>query len=276
MRRLGAVVAAVAMVGLSLVVRGLLDDGDDEGDGGSGALTLVCDPDLADACEASGATVVEETSGETAARLREDEPLGADAWITSSVWLDVAGLDEPGAELLGRGAITIAVSTVAAEKVEAECPGFVNLVCIVATDAGLKVAIPTVDRALGLAIAGPIVTAITERDEWALQEVEAAEVSDTFAHVEQDDDPFRVLVTRQGTFDAVIVPRPATNQRAEVVEADPRHSIDIVAAGADHDEVDVDGLRGALEEDGWSAADGDVPDSPYFDGALFALLEAIR
>ncbi len=55
-----AVAAAVAMVALAFVVRSRLDDDSDDGnagDDGDGELTLICDPDLAEACEASGTGV---------------------------------------------------------------------------------------------------------------------------------------------------------------------------------------------------------------------------
>ena len=50
-----AVAAALAMVALAFVLRARLDDDSDDGnagDGGDGELSLLCDPDLAEACEA--------------------------------------------------------------------------------------------------------------------------------------------------------------------------------------------------------------------------------
>jgi hypothetical protein len=274
MRRLVAVAAAVAMVALAFVVRSRLDDDSDDGntgDDGDGELTLLCDPDLAAACEASGLSFIEETSGETATRLRDGGDLGADVWVTSSAWLDVV---ESEAALEARSLATspVVVAALAGDAdVATECPTTGDLKCIADAADELNIASGDPDRSIGLAVAGHIATALEGDESWALAEVTDPAVASTFADIASDDDPFQALVVERGRYDAVIVDEASTNDNAEVTEADPAADISVVAAGPGTGAGELDTLRDALEADGWDPRDGEVPESPYGEGALAAL-----
>lgn len=100
MKRLLAVLGAVAMIGGAVLVRGLLTgDGDGSGDGpgggGDGDTHLVCATELEVACEALAAeddsvTFEVEEAGETAARLTAAEfqpgESEVDGWLTLNPW----------------------------------------------------------------------------------------------------------------------------------------------------------------------------------------------
>lgn len=99
MKRLLAVVGAVAMIGGAILVRGLLIDGDDGSDGGAGVADgdthLVCATELEAACEALAAeddsvTFEVEEAGETADRLTAADfqpgESEVDGWLTLNPW----------------------------------------------------------------------------------------------------------------------------------------------------------------------------------------------
>ena len=102
-------------------------------------------------------------------------------------------------------------------------------------------------------------------------------MASVFADIDRDDDPFQALVVQQGSYDAVIVDRAATNDdRAMITPADPAEDVTVVAAGPGSDAGSLDSLRDALDASGWDSRDDEVPDSPYVEGALAALWEVSR
>lgn len=96
MKRLGALVAAVAMVAGALWVRSRIDDSG--GGGGDDALppgeapALVCATELADVCDRLDADTTVEDAGATADRLAAGEPLGADGWLVVQPWPEMVGV----------------------------------------------------------------------------------------------------------------------------------------------------------------------------------------
>jgi hypothetical protein len=87
-RRLLALIAAVAMIVAALLLRERLDeDGGTDGSGG-GPLRLVCAIELADACSDLDAEVVEEAAPITAERLGASSGAdpGLDAWLVPDPW----------------------------------------------------------------------------------------------------------------------------------------------------------------------------------------------
>lgn len=91
MKRVLALVGAVAMVAGALVVRSRIDDGGDDGGGGGGQVTIACVRELRPACEAIAADADVEvriedyaTTAEGLLATADDDPPGADgidAWL---------------------------------------------------------------------------------------------------------------------------------------------------------------------------------------------------
>ena len=117
MKRLLAVLGAVAMIGGAVLVRGALIGGDGDGgsggngSGGDGATHLICATELADTCAAlaeedGDITFVIEPAGDTAERLvdpafRPDEA-DFDGWLTLQPW---PALVELRRDLANQGAV---------------------------------------------------------------------------------------------------------------------------------------------------------------------------
>jgi hypothetical protein len=96
-RRLIAVIVAVALVVIALVIRNGSDDG---GDGASGKLKLVCAPELESACNALGSDVdvTVQTPGTLADKLEKasGDP-GIDGWLTPGPWPEMVEAARKGA-----------------------------------------------------------------------------------------------------------------------------------------------------------------------------------
>lgn len=96
MKRLGALVAAIALVGIALFARDRLNNGGNSGEEAAGRLT--CSTELSDACAAladahDGVEVTVEPAGRTAARLAEpgeSGDFGLDAWLVPQPHADLA------------------------------------------------------------------------------------------------------------------------------------------------------------------------------------------
>lgn len=96
MKRLGALLAAVALVGVALFARDRFDSGAGSGDDAVGRLT--CSTELSDACAAladahEGVEVTVEPAGRTATRLAEPAEsgdFGLDAWLVAQPYAELA------------------------------------------------------------------------------------------------------------------------------------------------------------------------------------------
>ena len=148
-RRLLALGASVALIGVAFQIRGRGDDGggggggDDDGNG----TTLVCPPELADACEAAGDdyTVRVEDPAVTADALvaaRRADDVDTDVWLVPRSWVEAVSAARELANrppLLGEASATIARSPVvlvvqesraAALESSAACGGDIAWRCV--------------------------------------------------------------------------------------------------------------------------------------------------
>jgi hypothetical protein len=85
--RLVAVVLAIGMIAGALYVRGRIDDDDGGGGSGSGgAGSLLCAPELEEACREASDDVTVEDAATTAQRLLTADTLDQDGWATAGPW----------------------------------------------------------------------------------------------------------------------------------------------------------------------------------------------
>jgi hypothetical protein len=86
--RVLAVLAAIGMIAGALWVRGRIDDDDGPGGGGGagGSPTLVCAPELAEACREVSDDVAVEDAAATAQDLLTAERFEGDGWATAGPW----------------------------------------------------------------------------------------------------------------------------------------------------------------------------------------------
>ena len=141
MRRLGALVAAVAMVAGALWVRGRLDAGDDGDDGPGPAAerpTLLCATELAALCTGLEVDGLVEDPGTTLDRVAAGEPIGADGWLVAEPWPEMAAVvDAQGAvpdlevgEVLARSPAVLVVATDREEALRADCGAEPGWACV--------------------------------------------------------------------------------------------------------------------------------------------------
>jgi hypothetical protein len=91
-KRVLAIVGAIAIVLAATAIRAAWTDGDDgQRGGGATALSVVCDPDLAAACQqlGDGVRVEVQDSEETSQALVEGELGDVDDWVTTSAWTEL-------------------------------------------------------------------------------------------------------------------------------------------------------------------------------------------
>lgn len=141
-RRVGAAVAAIAMVVLALVVRGQLDKNDNAPSTGTGALKLLCATELAQSCQAlddaeADVTVVVEPAAVTAERLAKSDETDTsfDGWLAPGPWRDVVeasggstGELFSSASVLARSPFVLAVWK--DKRVALQCPEPLDLGCV--------------------------------------------------------------------------------------------------------------------------------------------------
>lgn len=193
MKRLGALVAAVAMVVVAVIARGVLDDGDAEDvEPTTTGVGIVCAEDLAEICADAGIpTARAERAGATADTLVAAEGVDAldgRAWLVTSAWASLV-LDErarlgqePLYEVaggpLGATTVAIAVWSDRYEQLAARCGipsgGELGWRCLAeqtgtALDGGdrVSVAMPDVDTATGLVVAAAQASGLLGRVDYA-------------------------------------------------------------------------------------------------------------
>lgn len=168
MKRVAALLAAVAMVAGAWAVRDLLV----EDDGGGGASTpttvrLLCATDLADLCGESGGPGVSvdvEDPGATAdrlAKLPEGEDPGFDAWLVDGPWAAMVADDRsfakaPGevlaepSQVLGRSPAVIVVQSARRDALATACGGTVTWTCVGEQAGAFQVGLTPPSRGDGL------------------------------------------------------------------------------------------------------------------------------
>lgn len=307
MRRVLAVVGAIAMVAGAFAIRSSGDGGGDGGGGspfggGGGDLQVICAEELATACRAAdlGGNVEIEPAGVTADRLRNGDAVDADAWIVHSVFVDVVESGAPDTldgrgERLATAPVTVAAPADRAGAIETLCTDTSLLRCLGA-DAGrpwselggesrwgaLRIGLPPIDTGTGLVALASFAAAHFEGNDFARQDFEDPTFSQSLANLARssppdDDDPVGTMVTRPGTYSAAVAPAFEVDRRQNVrrLDPDPPATAEVVLVGlADGGGVpDAGTVREALVDEGWTGADGPTPDSPFIDGALAALRE---
>lgn len=304
MRRLLAVLGAVAIVVAAVVVRGVIDNDDDSstsgGGRGAGELVVVCATELVEHCRALGdVTVIDEEAARTAGALvatDDDAASGADvdAWITTSAWTEVVASRRPGAlgtiESVARSAAIVAVDPNRTDALEALCGPDPVWRClgdgagVAWADLGgdarwgtLKTGLPDADTALGLPVLASVAAGFFGGTEFASNDFDAQGLPGWLGSLAEpsaggDRDPVGTLVTRRGTYSVVgALEAQARNRAAATVEATPVVRATVVVASLDGDDVDDLGdLRASLERAGWQPASGE-PEATLKPGVMAAL-----
>lgn len=141
MKQVAALLAAVAMVAGALWVRGRIDGGDD-GDDDPVAVgdrpVLLCATELAAVCDGLDVDPLIEDPGVTLDRVAGGEALGADGWLVTSPWPEMAAVvGEPGTvpalevgEPIGRSPAVLVVATARQDALAADCGGTVGWGCV--------------------------------------------------------------------------------------------------------------------------------------------------
>lgn len=304
MRRLLALLGAVAIVVAAVIVRGLIDDGDaadagNPGGRGDAELVVVCASELVEHCRAIGeVTVIEEDAAETAAALvdaADDDGTDVDAWITSSAWTEVVASRRPGAlaalEAVATSPVVVAIDPSRTAAVQALCDGEALWRCLgdragaAWADLGgdarwgtLKTGLPDADSALGLPVLASVAAGFFRSVDFASNDFDAQGLPGWLAALADpsrggDPDPAGTLVTRRGTYSAAgTVEVSARNRAADLLEATPAVSATIVVAavgGADGLRA-AGPLRDALVQAGWDPASG-APGTTLKPGVMAAL-----
>ena len=297
MKRLAAVVLAVAMIVGAVLLRDRIDGDDEAGPDGSGdRFRLVCDTDLEDVCRSltSGdddLEVVVRSSGATADDLaKEDAELDGDAWLTSASWPAIvadnrrfAELDgevlAPSSAVLARSPVMIATREDDLGDLEAACGGAITWRCVGEQGPAQRVGLAAPESAAGLTVlasttnswfGGPDYSTVDFEDPafglW-FDDLTDAGSSTQFGR----QTPLDRALTRTGEFTTVGALESETSRlltagKAYVpLYAEPMVTADVVLAprrGLDADrlldELDRDALRDALASRGWRI-DGRAP-----------------
>ena len=159
--KLLAVIAALAMIGVALLVRSRIAD-DDEGAGGDGdpreAFTVMCITELEEICrtlEPEGIEVEVEDAGTTADDLADGDA-DFDAWVTIDPWpdmVDIARQQNQQTDLFGRPTAVASSDLVLllAGETEADC----GWECVVeASGEQQEIGIPSDDSGFGVQVVG--------------------------------------------------------------------------------------------------------------------------
>ena len=226
MRRVFAVLGAIAMVAVALVARSAIDDdADDDRSGGDGEVVLACDAELSDVCEAlSGVTVVVADSACTSAAIMDRSDQQPDLWLTSSAWYEVtAGRAEGAIDAAGAVATTRVVTAVVADRasaLEALCASSSLWRCL-GDNAGasweelggsslwgtLRTGLPDADTATGLGVLVAVAIGHFDGTDFATNDFDATRFPTWLGRLadpagDGDADPAATLYGRPGTYSA--------------------------------------------------------------------------
>jgi hypothetical protein len=148
--RLLALVAAVGLVAGALVLRSRIDDSDSGGSGGGGggdapAHTLVCSPELEDACNALGddfAITIEDavTTADALVEAKRPSDAEADLWLTTTPWAEAVAAVREGenadpilgesSDVIARSPVMLVVREDRATAFETACAGEIGWKCV--------------------------------------------------------------------------------------------------------------------------------------------------
>jgi len=233
-KRVLAVLAALAMVVAAWWIRSAFIDGDGgTGTGGGDELHLTCGSDLADVCKQLAAddgsirvTVVAE--GMTADQLSGDDAEATfDAWLTTGPWAQIVADNRSTAnskgrnplggtsEVLGRSPVTFVGPTDRLDALAAHCGGTATWVCI--GDASgqrwdavggnpswgqVKAGLAPPDSGAGLVALDQAMADKADRTDWDLTDLDDASqwMSQLVGAAEIAANPLNLLLTRPGSF----------------------------------------------------------------------------
>lgn len=308
MRRVLAVLGAVAMVAAAVLIRRGLDDGGGANDRADDKIVMVCAADLEAYCDAYGDDVEVRlaSAADTAAALRDGTlPDDVDGWVTSSAWLELLGddtdaLGEP--ELIATSPISVAALTDRTDALDEVCGQDPIWDCLLSSadaawsDLGVdlpgRVAVgyPSADTAAGLPVLASTAAGAFGSLDFASNDFDAefrAELATLVAaSASTDRDPVRTMVTQRGKYSAAGAAEARVadlrNDAVDLVDTAPSVVATIVVAplrGADRP-PSATAVREALVAEGWTAASGADVASTLKDGVMSALhevwLEAVR
>lgn len=170
MKKVGAILAAVAMVVVAFVIRGGDDDpGNGGGGGGGGIDELICPTDLREICEQiDGAAVSYREAGSTADDViaaTDDQTLDGTAWVVPAAWAEAAQatrqFDSRGNPDLDPEAFVASEPIVSTAPAVAHFDASISEIgcdpiewaCLDDATQHTKIGVPAVNSALGLPIA---------------------------------------------------------------------------------------------------------------------------
>lgn len=161
MKRLAALVAAVAMVAGAWAVRSRIDRAPEP------PVRLTCSTELEDVCTDLSdevATITIEAPGQTAARLAavdEGDDPGFDIWLTAGPWAEMVRNQRefdrvPGdvlgtaSDVLARSPVVLMVPTEQRDELESDCGGTIAWDCVLDPNRGIATGVSSPDRTDGL------------------------------------------------------------------------------------------------------------------------------
>lgn len=296
MKRLAAIVAAVAMVGGAWVLRDALDGDDDGGRDTPSTLRVTCATELAAVCQTldgqdGDVELTVEDPGRTADRIAQlpgGEDPGFDAWLADGPWAAMvaddrvfAGVDGevlggPSAVLARSPAVIVVQSTRSDELTEA-CAGTITWRCIGDRAGAFRVGLTAPDRGDGLVPLAEATAGYFGTSDYSTVDFEDPGFTTWFDQLTElstksqvgDQSALAAALTRAGTFGVVgaLEAQSATLLRGrdgwETLYPEPMSTADVQLvprAGLDADEVldriDRSILVGALTDQGWRPTSG--------------------
>ena len=307
MRRLGALLGAVVMVGAAFVIRGAtVDDPSDDRGAEPVQAGLVCPPELQEICRAATGRVVTEEAGATADRLleaRRPSDLDAEAWIVPAAWarlvvaerarLDEEPLFEVVEGTLASSPVVLAVWTTHGDELGVECGRPVDWACLAdqhgdtVVRSRVRTGLPPVDSASGLVVAAAQAGALLGGSDFAANDFDLDPEFRPRAGVlasGQQAEPLTAMRTRgPGQFTAVGVlaadAEDVATQFGTIAVFDDRQPVvraDVVAlvpAGRELDGDQREALQQALTDAGWDPPAGGSDGLP--DGSVLAAVRTL-
>ncbi|MEZ5375307.1 MAG: hypothetical protein R2733_02275 [Acidimicrobiales bacterium] len=282
-KRLLAVVVAVALITGAVVIRRFIDDGGELSLGGASS-TIYCDSALADACRSvfDAADLKVEAPGVTLDRFLDDTDDGPVVWIAADLWFDILASEQQrvraSAEVTSTSGPIVHSPLVILGDVCAPAAWSCFLDLDRSTDAGLD----ALDTSAGVAAYTQIAAVKLGTQTFATNDFDLAfnewrrnlDANTTFS-------PARVPVldiylTRRGTYDLIATTQAQANQLGRSAElptdAGPELEVGAVALNGARLPGALDDLASALVADGWT--DGAAPDAERPSGGAMQALRS--
>lgn len=300
MRRLLALIVAVGLVLGAVAIRGGFDStGSSDPKVSSSSLTLICAPEVADACRQVGAkSVTVEAPGVTADRLSKDQgQLGADLWVAPDVWMDLVAARVPDSPALpkrsaalGSASLVLVANTRTNGATLALCPNGIDWACVTKPQVAASLDFDESSSTAGLLTATAITAGLLGQPTFSANDFKDNETfADGLSNFEAalpNKGSGRTALSRLLTLGvpgattalsstATSDPAVRTKQLTVLIPA-PSLSVSVRAAGTitSIGKLDTTALKSALLRDGWLAtsASDDRPGLPK-SGVIVALLD---